>query len=321
MASLIQASGRGGLKSMLSRYSVPASVGASNITLASTAGSTAELATSGATTPATLTTTQAANAPKASTVAVNGSLAGRVGQLAPALAMRVGGMNVERPGSFSLAGNVASPVAGRLAVAPSRGDVGQSTLPSGDPGMAPGELPIATMPALPGKGFDSVGAFPVMDEATQKVFQKLQDDSQAVFDKSEVTPKLEAAVRKDFEKIQAASTTDPDEAKVNDLMDLVQGLEGTLTTDEQRQQIKDAFTAVVKSQGVSDQSLIDQTISDIQAVNKARNITADDLATLAADRKAIDDLLASNTSDSAAIAMPAPDLLTSHGPLGGLGGI
>ena len=109
--------------------------------------------------------------------------------------------------------------------------------------------------------------------------------------------------------------------KVNDLMELVQKLDGKLPSDEQKQQIKDAFTAVVKSQGVSDQSLIDKTIADIQAVNAARNVTADDLATLAADRKAIDELLASQSSDSSAVAMPAPDLLMYHGPYGGLGGI
>ncbi len=107
------------------------------------------------------------------------------------------------------------------------------------------------------------------------------------------------------------------------LNDLQESLDGQLPTDDQKQQLKDAFTAVLNSQGITDQSLIDQTIADLDAVQNARNITADDLATIKADQAAIQAKL--GTTDSAQPQMPLPGLsLNAYafpgGPRGGFPG-
>ena len=90
-----------------------------------------------------------------------------------------------------------------------------------------------------------------------------------------------------------------------------------------RRQVDADLADVLKSQGVTDQSLIDQTIADLHAVNVARNITADDLTTLAADRKAIEtDLGSTSTSSQSSSSNPGPSSPGfPGGPLGGLWGV
>ncbi|AGA28619.1 hypothetical protein [Singulisphaera acidiphila] len=124
-------------------------------------------------------------------------------------------------------------------------------------------------------------------EAVKQGFEKLQTDLQAIQDKSEVTPKLLAAVRNDFDAIQKAATTDPDQDALKALNATVESLDGQIPTDAQQAQLVADFTAVLKSQGVTDQTLIDTAVADIQAVVAASHVTSDDLATIAADREAI----------------------------------
>ena len=118
-------------------------------------------------------------------------------------------------------------------------------------------------------------------------FEKLHTDLQAINDKSQVTPALLAAVRKDFQTIQSDATTKPDQTKLNTLSTDVSNLKGTLPTSAQVTQLENDFTAVLNSEGVTDQTLISKAISDIQAVVQATNVTQDDLTTLAADQQAI----------------------------------
>ncbi len=103
-------------------------------------------------------------------------------------------------------------------------------------------------------------------DALKSDFDKLQTDLQAIQDKSEVTPKLLAAVRKDFDAIQKASTSAPDEDAVKALAATVDSLAGQIPTDEQQAKLVADFTAVLQSQGVTDQTLIDTAVADIQAV-------------------------------------------------------
>ncbi|WP_406699196.1 hypothetical protein V5E97_10000 [Singulisphaera sp. Ch08] len=142
-------------------------------------------------------------------------------------------------------------------------------------------------------------------EELQSHFEKLQTDLQAIQDKSEVTPKLLAAVRNDFEAIQEASTTDPDQESVKALAATVESIGSQIPTDVQQAQLVADFTAVLKSQGITDQTLIDTAVADIQAVVAASHVTADDLATIAADREAIENEINSNAE-----AMPSVSLTT-----------
>jgi hypothetical protein len=156
----------------------------------------------------------------------------------------------------------------------------------------------------------------------QTDLQKLRTDLQAINDKSQVTPALIAAVRTDVQTIQKDATSKPDQTKVTTLENDVKALNGQLPTDTQKTQLETDFTAVIQSEGVTDQTLISQTISAIEAVVKATNITSADLATIAADRKAIQTNLGSSgtgttTSDDPAGADFLNGLL-GGGPQGGL---
>jgi hypothetical protein len=139
----------------------------------------------------------------------------------------------------------------------------------------------------------------------QTDLQKLQTDLQAINDKSQVTPALLAAVRNDVQKIQSEATTAPDSTKLTTLENDVKAVNGQLPTDAQKSQLESDFTAVVQSEGVTDSSLISQTVSDIEAVVTATNVTATDLSTIAADQKAIQTDLGAATGATAATGQTA----------------
>jgi hypothetical protein len=161
----------------------------------------------------------------------------------------------------------------------------------------------------------------------QTDLKKLQTDLQAVQDKSQVTPALLAAVRNDFQKIQAATTSKPDQAKLDTLTGDIKSLAGKLPTADQTTQLTSDFTAVLQSEGVTDRALITQAITDIQAVVTASKITADDLSTLAADRAAVEADQTSNAPGGSPGSVDGSLLLggllggqTGSGPLGDLTG-
>jgi hypothetical protein len=118
-------------------------------------------------------------------------------------------------------------------------------------------------------------------------FQKLQTDTQAIQAKSQVTPAETTALRDDFKAINKAATSPPSPTAVQTFQNDLKSLQGTLPTDAQRAQLESDFKAVVNSRGVTDQTLIDKTISDAEAIVASSNITSADLATIAADQKAI----------------------------------
>jgi hypothetical protein len=150
----------------------------------------------------------------------------------------------------------------------------------------------------------------------QTDLQKLRTDLQAINDKSQVTPALIAAVRTDVQTIQKDTTSKPDQTQVTTLENDVKALNGQLPTDTQKTQLETDFTAVIQSEGITDQTLISQTISAIEAVVKATNLTSADLATIAADRKAIQtDLGSSGTGTTTSNASAGEDF--QNGLLGG----
>jgi hypothetical protein len=157
-------------------------------------------------------------------------------------------------------------------------------------------------PQAPTQGTSGTTTAPTQLQTDMK---KLQTDLQAINDKSQVTPALIAAVRNDTQKIQSEATTAPDQTKLSTLESDVQALNGQLPTDAQKTQLESDFTAVVQSEGVSDSTLISQTISDIEAVVAATNVTSADMATIAADRKAIQTDLDTATGTTAATGQAA----------------
>lgn len=148
-------------------------------------------------------------------------------------------------------------------------------------------------------------------EALKQDFEKLQTDLQAIHDKSEVTPKLLAAVRNDFDAIQKAATTDPGQDALKALNATVESLDGQIPTDAQQAQLVADFTAVLKSQGITDQTLIDTAVADIQAVVAASHVTADDLATIAADREAITKEMNANAGETTSAIASTDDVVGS----------
>jgi hypothetical protein len=149
-------------------------------------------------------------------------------------------------------------------------------------------------------------------------FQKLQSDVQGILAKSHVTVAELTAVRADSQKIASEATSPLGSTQVTTLTNDVQALNGQLPTAAQTTQFQADYTAVLQSQGITDQTLISQTISDINAVVQSANITSADLATLAADQTAIKNDLGTSTSGgqtNVTYGMPFP------GPMGGnLGG-
>jgi hypothetical protein len=128
------------------------------------------------------------------------------------------------------------------------------------------------------------------------------------------------AVRADFQKIASEATSPPGSTQVTTLANDVQALNGQLPTAAQTTQMQADYTAVLQSQGITDQSLINQVISDINVVVQSANITSADLATLSADQTAIKNDLGTSTSGSGTVTTSATGM-PFPGPMGGnLGG-
>ena len=150
---------------------------------------------------------------------------------------------------------------------------------------------------------------------------KLSTDSQAIHDKSQVTPALLATVRKDLEAIDAAKTGDADATALKTLKtdETTIFSSNTAPTDAQQTQLQADHDAVLKSQGVS-QTLIDQLATDRLAVKTASNFTDADKATLDADQKTIEadrtadqaatDSTSANSTDSTTAATPGTTTAT-----------
>jgi hypothetical protein len=148
-------------------------------------------------------------------------------------------------------------------------------------------------------------------------FQKLRSDRQAIEDKSQVTVADLAAVRNDFSKIESESTSQPDATKLQTLTNDINALTGQLPTAAQATQIQADYTAVLQSQGITDQTLINQTVADINTVVQASGLTSADVTTIAADRKAIQTDMANNSNASSGSTSTPSGHPFPFGPRGG----
>jgi hypothetical protein len=166
-------------------------------------------------------------------------------------------------------------------------------------------------------GTSQQGSTSSSSDPSKTDLQKLQSDVEGILAKSQVTVAELTAVRTDFQKIASEATSPPGSTQVTTLANDVQALNGQLPTAAQLTQLQADYTAVLHSQGITDQSLINQVISDINAVVQSANITSADLATLSGDQTAIKNDLGTNGAGSAttsATGMPFP------GPMGGSSG-
>lgn len=174
-----------------------------------------------------------------------------------------------------------------------------------------------TFPVDPGVPADDSGA-PTTDaearaEASRKAidaaFAKLDADTQAIQDKSEVTPKLLARLRKAGEKV-AGEAGEPDATLRKTLEADIQSVQESGTfTEEQRRRLKEDYTAVLRSAGVSD-GAIAELFAAQDAVEAAGHVTADDLKTLADDRQALQALFDAMPQEPVSI-LPASDAASS----------
>jgi hypothetical protein len=176
--------------------------------------------------------------------------------------------------------------------------------------------PLNSAPA----GTNAQGSTSSSTDPLKTDFQKLQSDVQSILAKSQVTVAQLTAVRADFQKIASAATSKPDSTKVTTLTNDIQAQNGQLPTAAQTTHLQADFTAVLQSQGITDQTLINQTISDINALVQSANISAADLATLSADQTAIKNDLGTNASGGATNStsgMPLPGLMAGRFGRGG----
>ena len=138
----------------------------------------------------------------------------------------------------------------------------------------------ATTPAKPQQ--------PPVDNTQLKTdLTKLQTDVHDILAKSQVTVAQTVALQDDFKAIDKAATTAASQDALKAFQDDVKAIGDSLPTDDQKAKLVSDFTALVKSRGVTDQTLIDKTVADAEAIVAASGVTADDLAKLAADRQAI----------------------------------
>ncbi|AMV40768.1 hypothetical protein [Planctomyces sp. SH-PL62] len=183
-----------------------------------------------------------------------------------------------------------------------------------------------TFPVDPGGPADDSGG-PTTDaearaeagrKAIDAAFAKLDADTQAIQDKSEVTPKLLARLRKAGEKV-AGEAGEPDATLRKTLEDGIQSVQesGTFTV-EQRGRLKEDYTAVLRSAGVSD-GAIAELFAAQDAVEAAGHVTAEDLKTLADDRQALQALFDAMPQEPVSI-LPAFDAASSA-PASAQGGV
>lgn len=153
--------------------------------------------------------------------------------------------------------------------------------------------------------------------------QKLQTETHAILAKSQVTVAQMVALQDDLQSIAKAETSAPSQATVQAFQTDLQGISGTLPTDAQKTQLETDYKAMLQSAGVTDSTLIDKAISDSEAIVTASGITSDDLANLAADRKAIQTDLTSANPNGPSAGLPGAgagqllDGLTGGGLLDG----
>jgi hypothetical protein len=150
----------------------------------------------------------------------------------------------------------------------------------------------------------------------QTDFQTLQTDTEAILAKSQVTVAQLTAVTVDFQKLASEATSKPDQSKLTTLANDIQALNGQLPTTTQASQLQADYTAVLQSEGITDTTLIAQTIADINTVVQASNITAADLSKLAADETAIKNDLPAKGPATWGGGPPSGMGFFPHGPMG-----
>jgi hypothetical protein len=181
---------------------------------------------------------------------------------------------------------------------------------------------------LPGQG--SSGSSGGSASTLSTDLKKLHTDLETIEKKSQVTLGQLATLRSDFEQISQGATSAPDDTKLTTLQNDTKSIGNQLPTTAQVQQLQSAFTAVVKSEGVTDDTLISAAWTDIQGVVTASKITADDVALIAADQKAIQTDLGNQATANGADSWfsiaggqfdPSGSMTVSlNGPMGGFSG-
>ncbi|MBV8231083.1 MAG: hypothetical protein JO329_13945 [Planctomycetaceae bacterium] len=117
--------------------------------------------------------------------------------------------------------------------------------------------------------------------------QKLWTDEHTNLAKSQVTVAQIVAQHDDNQQIAKDATSPPSQAALQALQTDAKAVQGSLPTAAQQTQLETDYTNLLKSEGVTDQTLISKAISDDEAIVKASGITSSDLQTLASDRTAI----------------------------------
>lgn len=181
---------------------------------------------------------------------------------------------------------------------------------------------------LPGQGDSGSSGGSASTLSTD--LKKLHTDLQTIEKKSQVTLGQLATLRSDFEQISQAATSAPDDTKLTTLQNDIKSIGNQLPTTAQVQQLQSDFTAVIKSEGVTDDTLISAAWTDIQGVVTASKITADDAALIAADQKAIQTDLGNQATANGADSWfsigggqfdPSGSMTVSlNGPMGGFSG-
>jgi hypothetical protein len=134
--------------------------------------------------------------------------------------------------------------------------------------------------------------------------QKLQTDTHAILARSQVTVAQMVALQDDLQSIAKAETSAPSQATVQAFQTDLKGFAGALPTDAQKTQLENDYKAMLQSAGVTDTTLIDKAINDAEAIVASSGITSDDLATIAADRKAIQTDLTSADPNGPSESLP-----------------
>ncbi|HEY2159396.1 MAG TPA: hypothetical protein VGH33_27470 [Isosphaeraceae bacterium] len=189
-------------------------------------------------------------------------------------------------GAIQAGGYVVSRIGGKIGV----GGFGQVGDFGSFGGFGPGQM---TLPQVnggtSGSGAASTGTTTSTGTATSPVVTALkqyQTDVQKIADSSQVTPALESALTTDLQTLNKAATTAPDQTKVLALESDLKTFAGSVPTSDQLATLQTDFTAVVNSEGVTDQTTISKTFTDLGALITATNISTADVTTLTADLKA-----------------------------------
>ena len=154
------------------------------------------------------------------------------------------------------------------------------------------------IPSGPSHSADASSGQAKLDAA----FTRQSTDVQAIQDGSEVTPKLLASLRRAREAV-AAQVGRPDATLLKTFQDDAQKVQDSGTfTDAQQQQLKDEYTAVLKSAGASD-AAIAALFAAQDAVKAAGHVSPDDIARLAADQQAVRTLMDAMPHDATTTMM------------------